>query len=168
MGRAVSGELHAAMVCTQPGQVHTIMETPRNPLKATKRRHSAAFKRKLVKLTQQAGASVAAIALEHGINANLLFKWRRAQAGRPARLKPVTQAVLLPVTMDPLPPAGAIIDSPTPTPTPASASAVLASAARAPAAGVIEIEVGGARVRLRGSVDPASVRCVLQALRDAA
>ena len=136
------------------------METPRNPVKATKRRHSAAFKRKLVKLTGQAGASVAAIALAHGINANLLFKWRRTQFSRSARLKPVTQAVLLPVTMDPLPPAGAIIDSPTPT--------VLASSARALEAGVIEIEVGGARVRLRGSVDPDSVRCVLQALRDAA
>ena len=146
------------MVCTQPGQVHTTMETPRNPLKATKRRHSAAFKRKLVKLTEEAGASVAAIALAHGINANLLFKWRRAQATRPARRKPAAQAVLLPVTLDPLPPASAIIELPAPTPTPA---------ARAPAVGIIEIEVGGARVRLRGSVDAASVRCVLQALREA-
>lgn len=145
------------------------METPRNPLKATKRRHSAAFKRKLVKLTEQAGASVAAIALAHGINANLLSKWRRAQFGRPARLKPVTQAVLLPVTMDPLPPASAIIDlpMPMPMPMPMPAPAVRASPVRVPAAGVIEIEVGGARVRLRGSVDPASVRCVLQALREA-
>ena len=122
------------MVCTQPGQVHTTMETPRNPLKATKRIHSAAFKRKLVKLTEEAGASVAAIALAHGINANLLFKWRRAQATRPARRKPAAQAVLLPVTLDPLPPASAIIELPAPTPTPA---------ARAPAVGIIEIEVGG-------------------------
>lgn len=146
------------MVCTQPGQVHTTMETPRNPLKATKRRHSAAFKRKLVKLTEEAGTSVAAIALAHGINANLLFKWRRAQATRPARRKPAAQAVLLPVTLDPLPPASAIIELPAPTPTPT---------ARAPAVGTIEIDFGGARVRLRGSVDPDSVRCVLQALRDA-
>jgi transposase len=130
------------------------MEPPKDPLKATKRRHSAAFKRKLVKLTEQAGASVAAIALAHGINANLLFKWRRAQATRPARRKPAAQAVLLPVTMDPLPPASAVIELPAP-------------AARAPATGIIEIEVGGARVRLRGNVDPASVRCVLQALREA-
>lgn len=133
------------------------MEPLKDPLKATKRRHSAAFKRKLVKLTEQAGASVAAIALEHGINANLLFKWRRAQAGRSARVKPVPTTVLLPVTMNPLPPASAMIDSP----------AALANQARAPAAGIIEIDFGGARVRLRGSVDPASVRCVLQALRDA-
>ncbi|MFZ3140148.1 IS66-like element accessory protein TnpA [Polaromonas sp.] len=134
------------------------MDPLKDPLKATKRRHSAAFKRKLVKLTEEAGASVAAIALAHGINANLLFKWRRAQSSRSARLKPVTQAVLLPVTMDSLPPASAIIELPAP--------AVRASPARA-AAGVIEIEVGGARVRLRGSVDAASVRCVLQALREA-
>ena len=144
------------MVCTQPGQVHTTMETPRNPLKATKRRHSAAFKRKLVKLTEEAGASVAAIALAHGINANLLFKWRRAQATRPARRKPAAQAVLLPVTLDPLPPASAVLELPAPAP-----------AARALAVGIIEIDFGGARVRLRGSVDPDSVRCVLQALRDA-
>ena len=139
------------------------METPRNPLKATKRRHSVAFKRKLVKLTEEAGASVAAIALAHGINANLLFKWRRTQATRPARRKPAAQAILLPVTMASLPPASAIIDLPMPMPMPA----VRASPARASAAGVIEIEVGGARVRLRGSVDAASVRCVLQALREA-
>ncbi len=136
------------------------METPRNPVKATKRKHSAAFKRKLVKLTGQAGASVAAIALEHGINANLLFKWRRAQADRAARVKPVTQAVLLPITMNSLPPQpSALIDD-------LPASAALASPVQAPAVGVIEIELGGARVHLRGSVDPASVRCVLQALRD--
>jgi transposase len=157
MGGAVSGKLHAAMVCTQPGQVHIVMEPLKDPLKATKRRHSAAFKRKLVKLTEEAGASVAAIALAHGINASLaVSKWRRAQATRPARRKPAAQAVLLPVTTDPLPPASAIIELPAPTPT-----------ARAPAAGIIEIDFGGARVRLRGSVDPDSVRCVLQALRDA-
>ena len=114
MGRAVSGELYAIMVCTQPGQTRTVKEPPKDPLKATKRRHSAAFKRKLVKLTKEAGASVAAIALAYGINANLLFKWRRTQPSRPARLRPVTQAVLLPVTMDPLPLAGAVIKLPAP------------------------------------------------------
>ena len=41
------------------------------------------------------------------------------------------------------------------------------SAARAPETGAIKIEVGDARVRLRGSVDSARMRCVLQALRDA-
>jgi len=44
-----------------------------------------------------------------------------------------------------------------------------ATAARSPMpAGVIEIEIGAARVRLRGAVDEANVRCVLQALRSIA
>ena len=134
------------------------METPHTPAKATKRKHSAAFKRKLVALTQQPGASVAAIALEHGVNANLVFKWRTQQLGRPPSAKPAPQAILLPVTMDPLPPVDTRIS-----PTPAEANTP-----RASSVGVIEIEFGGARVRLRGAVDPASVRCVLQTLRDAA
>jgi hypothetical protein len=44
-------------------------------------------------LTRQAGASVAAIALEHGLNANLLFKWRREYLGSPALVKPTAQAI---------------------------------------------------------------------------
>ena len=135
------------------------METPHTPAKATKRKHSAAFKRKLVSLTQQAGASVAAIALEHGVNANLVFKWRTQQLGRPTSAKPAPQAVLLPVTVDPLPPVGTMIGP---------APGVVANSTRASPVGVIEIEFAGARVRLRGAVDPASVRCVLQTLRDAA
>jgi transposase len=116
-----------------------------------------AFKRKLVGLTKQPGASVAAIALEHGVNANLVFKWRRQQLGVPTTLKPERSAVLLPVTIDPLPPIGMISSS-----TPGAANTT-----RATPCGVIEIELGGARVRLRGAVDQASVRCVLQTLRQA-
>ena len=39
----------------------------------TRRRHSDALKRELVERSLQPGASVAALAQEHGINANLLF-----------------------------------------------------------------------------------------------
>lgn len=134
------------------------MQTSHFPAKATKRRHSEAFKRKLVGLTDQSGASVAAIALEHGVNANLVFKWRRQQLGRPTSAKPVRSAVLLPVTIDPLPAAGAVS---------AATPGVVTNTARASSVGVIEIELAGARVRLRGAVDQASVRCVLQTLRDA-
>lgn len=134
------------------------MQTPDSPAKTTKRRHSNAFKRKLVALTEQSGASVAAIALEHGVNANLVFKWRRQQLGHSTSTKPRRPAVLLPVTIDPLPPI-------------ALASVIAPQAGAAPArampSGVIEIEFGGARVRLRGAVDEASVRCVLQTLRAA-
>lgn len=134
------------------------MDTPHIAAKSTKRRHNPAFKRKLVELTQQAGASVAAIALEHGINANLLFKWRREQLGSSSSARPTAQAILLPVTMAPLPPVRTMSTTP---------SAVVANATRTSTVGIIEIEVGGARVRLRGSVDQDSVRCVLQTLREA-
>ena len=133
------------------------MQTPHSGTKAAKRRHSVAFKRKLVGLTNQSGASVAAIALEHGVNANLVFKWRRQQLGAPATAKPERTAVLLPVTIDPLPPVGAM----------GTSTLGVVNTTRAAPSGVIEIELGGARVRLRGVVDQASVRCVLQTLREA-
>ena len=58
------------------------MQESNSPVINTKRRHSAAFKRKILELIGQPGASVAAVALEHGINANLVFKWRRAKRER--------------------------------------------------------------------------------------
>ena len=46
-------------------------------IKDRRRRHSDALKWDLVERSLQPGASVAALAQEHGINANLLFNWRR-------------------------------------------------------------------------------------------
>jgi transposase len=47
-----------------------------------RRRHSAEFKREVLVKCEAPGASVAAVALAHGINANLVHKWRRQ--ARPA------------------------------------------------------------------------------------
>ena len=124
----------------------------------SRRVHSAAFKGDLIARSLRPGASVSALALEAGINANLLFKWRRmhlrAQRSAVGSLAD-TPAVLLPVTLS------------MPAAAPAAASAT-ARAHAAPEAGSIEIDIEGARVRLRGCVDPASLRCVLQALRERA
>ncbi len=136
------------------------MDTPPIATKTrTRRRHSLAFKRKLVAMTERAGASVAAIALEHGVNANLLFRWKHQFPGRPSAAKPVSAAVLLPVTITPMPPAD--------TKAPPTAPVPMKIATQAAPTGVIEIEVGGARVRLRGPVDQGNLRCVLQTLRQA-
>jgi transposase len=43
-----------------------------------RRRHPLSEKRRIVQLTLQPGASVAQVARENGVNANLLFGWRRA------------------------------------------------------------------------------------------
>jgi transposase len=99
------------------------------------------------------GVSAGALALEAGVNANLLFKWRRLRL-RDQRdtvaSSPDTSPMLLPVTLA----------------APASSASVPRTGAIG--AGSIEIDIGGVRVRLRGAVDEASLRCVLQVLRERA
>ena len=131
-----------------------MQESNLSPVITTKRRHSAAFKRKILELTEQPGASVAAVALEHGVNANLVFKWRKAKLDRKRPPPVVHQPVLLPVSVDPR-------ESLPLVPAPEPARTALKE-------GVIEVEIGGARMLLRGSVDPANVRSVLMALRETA
>ncbi len=127
--------------------------------KDIRRRHTDAFKQALVERSLVPRASVAAIAQEAGINANLLFNWRRLylQAAASASAEDGRGPVLLPVTVvEPRPAAVA------PT-TVASTPAPAVPAARA-AAGSIEINIRGAVVRVRGTVDEASLRTVLRAL----
>jgi transposase len=130
------------------------MQESNSPAINARRKHSAAFKRKILELIEQPGASVAAVALEHGVNANLVFKWRRAKLERQRPHRVPLQPVLLPVSINP---QGLFATVATPEPDQPARKE-----------GVIEIEMGGARVLLRGSVDPASVRCVLMALRETA
>ena len=129
-------------------------ESNLSPVTATKRRHSAAFKRKILELIEQPGASVAGVALEHGVNANLVFKWKRAKLTRkrPAGTA-VRQSVLLPVSVDP---QESFLIVP-----PGVRPAVIKE-------GVIEIHFAGARLVLRGSVNPTNLRSVVLALRETA
>ena len=133
-------------------QMHTMQERvfKSGP---SRRRYSEAFKRELVERSLQPGASVSALALEQGMNANVLFSWRRLHLRSLQAAAPEPEApVLLPVTVEePAPPVTGSVSRPA------------ATAVRVPA-GVIEIDLGRARIRLRGSVDETSVRCVLQTL----
>jgi transposase len=45
--------------------------------KRSRRRHSAEFKQQVLAACARPGASVAAVALAHGLNDNLVHKWRR-------------------------------------------------------------------------------------------
>jgi len=121
----------------------------------SRRKHDEAFKRELVERSLQPGASVAAIAQDNAINANLLFNWRRLYLRRGgSTLATTTPApTLLPVTVQEQHVA--------------TASKPAAAPSR-PSSGVIEIDIGSARVRVRGVVDEATVRWVLQALGNAA
>src|SRR6266498_1342037 len=113
--------------------------------KPARRQYSVTFRRDLVERCLQPGASVSGIALENGINANVVFRWRREhlRAISGVAQHGAARAVLLPVKLAaPTPTAPASMSSCSPMPT-----------------GVIEIDVGAARVRLRGAVDDANLRC---------
>lgn len=57
-----------------------------------RRRHSAEFKAKVVAACRQPGMSMAAVALAHGLNANLLRRWVVDAQPRPRPLRPVPSA----------------------------------------------------------------------------
>lgn len=120
----------------------------------SRRQHERAFKDELIAQSLVPGASVSAIAMKGGINANLLFKWRRehVRVRGAAALAAPTTAMLLPVC---------VIPDVTPVPTSLPSAAVN----RGARPGVIELEIAGAQLRLRGPVDELMLGSVLRALR---
>ena len=56
--------------------------TPRYSAQRTRRSYSPPFKAHLVDVCERPGASVAALAREHGINANILHRWRKEHRQR--------------------------------------------------------------------------------------
>jgi len=70
------------------------------------RQHPLEFKRALVALSLEPGASVARIAREHGVNANQVFSWRRLyQQGRLGVPAVMRDDSLLPVVLAPSAPS---------------------------------------------------------------
>lgn len=64
--------------------------------KLTRRRHAPELKALILSECAQRGASVASVAMAHGINANVVHKWRRlAQAGA----APLANAAFIPVAL---------------------------------------------------------------------
>ncbi|WP_186123101.1 IS66-like element accessory protein TnpA [Burkholderia gladioli] len=110
--------------------------------------HPIEFRRHLAKLACEPDVSVARLAMEHGVNPNLVFKWRRAL--RAGEYDPVD---LLPVTVEA--PAQEI-EQPAPAPAPVASAAP---------AGAIEISVGNTRMHIEGSPHEATLLLVLRMLR---
>lgn len=124
------------------------------------------------------GASVAAVALQHGINANLLFKWirhaRQGWLGRRRGSGTVTEGTMAGPAPAFVPVE--IMASPTPAPTLLPAPRKKADRPVSPAPrrrgpgrrqGAMEIALpNGALVSLDSDVDPAMVRLILSALAD--
>src|ERR1700677_781792 len=62
-----------------------------------RRRRSAVERRRVVEETFEVGASVARVALKHGINANQVFQWRRLYRDGKLGAAPPSAMKLLPV-----------------------------------------------------------------------
>jgi transposase len=108
----------------------------------------------VVQETLAGDASVAAVALKHRLNANLVFTWRRRLLPTLAPMR-APSVKLLPVT---------IADSSAAMP--AVVRELIASskpARRSRARGAIQIEFNGARIVLKGVVDAEALRVVLAA-----
>ncbi len=120
--------------------------------------YDAGFKQRLAIASCEAGVSIARLALERGLNANMVHKWQRQYL---ATLAPQAQPVsvqFLPVTLTAVETAG--VDQPAPAP---SARVVKQASPRqsASVAGTIEIKFGGAIVRIDGLVDASMLEAVL-------
>ena len=119
-----------------------------------RRRWSYDEKVRLVEETLQAGETVCGVGRRHGLAHSLLFTWRRqARAGRLGSQE--AAPTLLPVEI-------------ASTPAPASVSAPQPLApppAQQVRSGIIEIELGGCRVRVDRDVDTEALQRVLELLR---
>ena len=129
--------------------------SPHKALPAAKRQHrTIEIKRQIVEESFAPGASAARVARAHGVNANQVFTWRRLY--RQGRLGSVNRAIPGLLAVQVTEPAV------TPKVTETDRMPCGPSAERA---GTIQIEFPKGRLRLSGSVDPETLRVVLEALR---
>jgi transposase len=119
------------------------------------------FKKQIAQQACEPGVSVSRLAQQHGINANMLFKWRRQLL---AGLFDTTQSrqVMLPVAL-----VEASASNAPAVKTKRHAVAVTVSAVDIGVGrhGVIEIQIAEATVRFDGHADLATLRSVIRMLR---
>lgn len=127
--------------------------------RAKRQYRSVEQRRRIVEQTLVPGVSVATVARAEGVNANQVFGWRKLyQSGLlgprdlPTRESPRSAVRLLPVTI-----AAELAQA---SPQVDSKRDVAASRA-----GMIEITLGKARVRISGQVDSSVLRVILESLR---
>lgn len=113
-----------------------------------RRRHSIAEKRRIVEATFAPDASVARVAREHGVNANLVFSWRRLYQRGLLGGSRSTEA-LVPVQV-----AESV----------SSAPEVPEVAMTTSPSGSIQLRLPKGQLRIDGAVDPSVLRVVLESL----
>jgi transposase len=124
------------------------MDTYTQPVPPKRRYLELEQKRRIVEETLAEGASVAQIARLHGVNANLVFNWRRLY--RAGQLGGRGGNKLLPVRVT-------VEDMRQPS-TPGARASIVSSP------GTIHIQLQDVRVWVEGSADPGLVRVVLECL----
>ena len=112
----------------------------------TRRFRSQQERRQIVEESMKPGASVALVARAHDVNANQVFKWRKQY--QQGRLELSSAATLLPVK---------VTDGVSP-------QYVARRKSRQRNTGIIDIDLGHARVRIEGRADPECVRAALEGL----
>ncbi len=112
------------------------------------------FKLKVAVAACVPGISVSNLALSHQLNANMVFKWRREYLAGLFAGDDGDESALLPV----------VVVSPQDEPPLAAALPAPAPAARCARGGIV-IEIGGAVVRIDGTVDAGTLRLVIASLR---
>jgi transposase len=115
-----------------------------------RRYRSALERRQIVEETLRPGASVAIIARAHEVNANQVFCWRKLYLQGLLNSRKESSE-LVPVRVSDAEPT--------------HHGKPVKKDADGPACGSIVIELGTARVRIEGAVDPASLRAALDSLR---
>lgn len=119
-----------------------------------RRRYTVDFKRQVVQESMASGASIAGVAMAHGLNANQLHNWR--WQFRRGDFGPITEGpVLLPVQIKAV--------SAQAQPQPAN---IIDGQDRGVSSGHIELIFPDARVVVHGAADLPTLRCLVQALRE--
>src|ERR1035438_1022950 len=115
-----------------------------------RRWRSVAEKRRIAELTFEPGASVALVARAHGVNAHLVFKWRRELKRGKLAEPDAASAALLPVTLS----APCETANETREPGPKE---------RSTASGAIHIEfLGPVMISVECGADPVPLRSILE------
>lgn len=118
-------------------------------VRQVRKRRSAAEKRLIVEQALEPGASVAQVARAHGLNANVVFHWRRLYREGKLAVEPIQGMKLLPVSIA----EREIVERPP-------------EEAVSPSCGSIHIELPGeVRITVEGHADAAAIRAVLEGLR---
>ena len=114
----------------------------------TRRFRSKQERRQIVEETLKPGASVSRVARTHDVNTNQVFTWRRQYRAGKLEVEP-TLGSLIPIKVTDRAP---------------KVRASPRRQSKTKRSGLIDIDLGHARVRIEGEADPECVRAVLEGL----